>query len=144
MSDRIVPAPDGSAERFLPPVSPAAEPFWEATRARRLVVQWCTDCDVAIHYPREACPRCLGSALAFRPASGRATVYALSVMPVPANPTMAGREPYPVVLVELDEGPRLLSNLVGEGALAAAVGDTVEVAWEPLPDGRHLPVFVLV
>jgi uncharacterized OB-fold protein len=64
-------------------------------------------------------------------------------MPVAANPTMAGRAPYPVALVALEEGPRLLSNVVGDGALDASVGASVEVAWEPLPDGRHLPVFVL-
>jgi uncharacterized OB-fold protein len=57
---------------------------------------------------------------------------------------MAGREPYPVALVALVEGPRLMTNLVGDGALDAVIGDAVEVAWEPLPDGRHLPVFVLV
>ena len=62
-------------------------------------------------------------------------------MPKPANPTMAGREPYVVALVELDEGVRMMSNLVGPGAESLAVDDRVEVAWEPLTDGRHLPVF---
>ena len=137
----IVEPPEGAPERFRPPMSPAAEPYWEATRERRLALQWCVACDRAIFFPREACPSCLGSDLEYRPASGSGTVYALSTMPKPANPTMAGREPYVVALVELDEGVRMMSNLVGPGAESLAVDDRVEVAWEPLTDGRHLPVF---
>ena len=145
MSDAgpIVEPPEGAAERFAPPASPAAEPFWAATRERRLVLQWCRTCERAIHFPREACPSCLGVDLEFRPASGRGQVYACSTMPTPANPTMAGREPYVVALVDLPEGVRLMADVVGEGALDAAIGDAVTVAWESLADGRHLPVVVL-
>jgi uncharacterized protein len=137
----VVPAPGDAPERFSPPASPAAEPFWAATRERRLVLQWCTACEQAIHFPREACPRCLGTAHEYRPAAGTGTVYACSTMPSAANPTMAGRAPYVVALVELPEGVRVLTNLVGEGAEAASVGDPVAAAWEPLADGRHLLVF---
>lgn len=138
----IVQPPDGAAERIAPPTSPAAAPWWEATRERRLVLQWCPACDRPIHFPREACPACLGTDREFRPAAGSGTVYATSTMPKPGNPGMAGRGPYVVALVDLDEGARLLTNLVGEGAEGASVGDRVTVAWEPLADGRHLPVFV--
>ena len=92
----------------------AGEPFWAATRERRLVLQWCRSCDEPIHFPREVCP-----ALPRRrprvPAGRRdaATVYAVSVMPKPGNPIMAGREPYAVALVDLDEGVRMMSNVVG-------------------------------
>ncbi|WP_426572061.1 Zn-ribbon domain-containing OB-fold protein [Aquihabitans sp. McL0605] len=134
--------PDGAPERLQPPVSPAAEPFWAATRERRLVIQWCTACEQAIHFPREACPRCLGTELEFRPAAGTGVVYALSVMPGPGNPGMAGRAPFAVALVDLPEGVRMLTNVLGAGAATAGVGDEVSVAWEPLADGRHLPVFV--
>jgi len=130
-------------ERLQPPTSPAAEPFWDATRRRQLVVQWCTTCERPIHFPREACPRCLGAALEFRPSTGRGAIYAISVMPVPANATMAGREPYLVALVDLDDGVRMMSNIVGDGALDAQIGAAVSIEWEPLADGRHLPLFVL-
>jgi uncharacterized OB-fold protein len=139
----IIERPEGSAERLQPPVSPAAEGFWAATRERRLVLQWCTACERAIHFPREACPSCLGTELEYRAAAGTGTVYAVSTMPSPGNPGMAGRAPYPVVLVDLPEGVRMLANAVGDGALDAQVGHAVVVAWEPLADGRHLPVFVL-
>ena len=63
-------------------------------------------------------------------------------MPAPGNPGMAGRAPYVVALIDLPEGVRMLSSIVGDGALDAAVGDPVAIAWEPLVDGRLLPVFV--
>ncbi|MCU1371828.1 MAG: DNA-binding protein [Ilumatobacteraceae bacterium] len=142
----VIAAPEGAPDRQQPPVSPAAEPFWEATRTCSLVIQWCCACERAIHFPREACPACLGTDLEFRPAAGTGTVYACSEMPAPGNPGMKGRAPYVVALVDLPEGVRLLSSVVrADGApevAEAAVGDAVRVAWEPLADGRHLPVFV--
>ncbi|HWJ97273.1 MAG TPA: OB-fold domain-containing protein [Acidimicrobiales bacterium] len=95
---------------------------------------------------REACPSCLGADLEFRPAAGTGTVYAMSEMPAPGNAGMQGRAPYVVALVDLPEGVRMLTGIVradgGLGAAEVAVGDAVRVAWEPLADGRHLPVFV--
>lgn len=139
----IIPIPADAGERFQPPMSPAAEPFWEATRTCHLVIQRCADCERAIHFPREACPTCLGTDLEFRPAAGTGVIYALSEMPVPGNAGMAGRAPYLVALVDLPEGVRLLTNVLGPNASDAVVGAEVQVAWEPLADGRHLPVFVL-
>ncbi|HEY4378459.1 MAG TPA: OB-fold domain-containing protein [Acidimicrobiales bacterium] len=131
--------------RFEPPMSDAARPFWEATREPRLVVQWCADCDRPIHYPRDACPQCLGDHLEFRPASGRGSVYAISVMPKAAYPKLADRVPYAVVLVDLDldggQSVRFFSNLVADDPTSVPIGTAVEVTWEPLSDGRHLPLF---
>jgi uncharacterized OB-fold protein len=142
----VIPAPDGSPDRQQPPISPAAEAFWESTRSCTLVIQWCRSCERAIHFPREACPSCLGTDLEFRPAAGTGTVYAMSEMPAPGNPGMKDRAPYVVALIDLPEGVRMLSSVVrSDGAPRAAevaVGDAVTVAWEPLADGRHLPVFV--
>jgi uncharacterized OB-fold protein len=139
---RILAPPAGAAERFDPPTSAAAAPFWEATREPRLVLQWCRSCERPVHFPREACPRCLGADLEFRPASGRGVVHAVTVIPAGANPTMAGRGPYVVALVDLAEGVRVLTNVITDHPAAVAIDDPVTVAWEPLADGRHLPVFV--
>ena len=67
--------------RLEPPAGPESGPFWDATRERRLLVQWCTACDRGLFYPRSFCPHCAasGSALTWRDASGRATVYAAVV-----------------------------------------------------------------
>ncbi len=127
--------------RFEPPMSEAGEPFWAATRDRRLVLPWCPACDVPHWYPRDVCPRCLGSAIEWREASGRATVHACSVMPKPAMPVLADRVPYVVALVDLAEGVRMMTNVVGVDPWSVTVGQAVVADWEPLTDGRNLLVF---
>ena len=132
-------APSGN-RRFEPPVGPASEPFWDATRDRRLVVQWCLDCDRAVFYPRERCPGCLGSRLEWRECTGAGTLYSFTVNHLSPDP--AGREgPFAVALVELAEGHRMMSNMVGVAPGDLSVGMAVRVTWEPLPDGRHYPLF---
>lgn len=103
--------------RFEPPVGVESTAFWEATRESRLLVQWCTDCDRGVFYPRAFCPHCAAGAdaLEWRTASGRATVYAAVVehRPEAAGTNFSGGAPYCVALVDLDEGVRMLTNVVG-------------------------------
>ena len=133
--------------RLEPTTTDATEPFWDATRERRYLVQWCTACNKPIFYPREVCPSCLSAeSLEWRPSSGKGTVYAVSVQHRPANPTMADRVPYAVALIELNAGDgghtvRVMSNVVNCDPLTVNVGDPVTLTWEPLSDGRNLPVF---
>lgn len=127
--------------RLEPPVTPEAEPFWEASRRRELRLPWCGACERPHWYPRPTCPHCLSPDLAWRPASGRGTVAAVSVMHRPANPMMAAMGPYAVILVDLEEGVRMMSNATGVDPTEVTVGMPVHVAWEELSDGRHLPLF---
>lgn len=128
--------------RLEPPVTDVTEEFWEATKEGRLLVQWCGACDAPIFYPREVCPQCLSAdSLEWRPSSGKGTVYAYSIQHRPANPTMADRVPYTVALVELDEGIRMMSNIIDCAPDDVTVGMPVTVAWEDLSDGRKLPQF---
>ena len=126
--------------RIEPPISTVAIPFWDASRDKRLVLQWCTVCEQAIHYPREICPGCLGDSLEWRESPGEGEIYAFNVMHVPGNRGMADRVPYVIALVTLDEGVRMVTNINAEpGSLK--VGTRVKVAWEELSDGRNLPQF---
>lgn len=127
------------AKRMEPPVTPTTETFWEATRERRLILQWCPACNRAIFFPRDVCPSCLGPDLEWRPASGKGRVYSYTVEYRPQNPNLAA--PYTVALIDLDEGVRVMSNLVNCPPEAAAVDLPVTVTWEELSDGRHLPMF---
>ena len=122
----------------VPEPSAVSAPFWEATRGHRLEMQRCQDCRRLIWYPRFVCPHCGGMTLAWEPLSGRGVVHAVSVHHRPALPALADKVPYSVVLVDLDEGARIMSNVFGA---APTVGDIVEIAWIPLPDGRNLPTF---
>ena len=128
--------------RLEPTASEVSQPFWDATRNEQLVLQWCTRDNHAIFYPRETCPTCLQSdALEWRPASGRGEVYAVSVQHAPQIPLPAYEPPYAVAVVELEEGVRMLSTIVGTDPESVTVGQAVSVTWEPLSDGRNLPLF---
>lgn len=127
--------------RFEPPPSEEGAPFWEASAERRFVLPWCPQCDRPHWYPRAVCPHCLGPRLQWREASGRAVVYAASVQHEAGMPQMAGREPYVVALVDLDEGVRMMTNVVGCDPESVGAGMRVRLTWERLSDGRHLPLF---
>ena len=131
--------------RFEPPEAAEGGPYWEATRAGRLLVQWCTACNRGVFYPRVLCPHCgaARSALEWREASGRGTVYAAVVehRPEAAGAAFAGGEPYCVALVDLEEGVRLLTNVVGCPPGEVRCGMAVKITWEPLSDGRQLALF---
>jgi len=131
------------AQRFEPPASEVAAPFWDATREERFLLEWCGPCGKPIFYPREICPSCLRSdGLEWRPASGRGQVYAVSVQHTPQMPMPAYQNgPYAVAVIELEEGVRMLSNVVGCPPESVAVGQPVTVTWEALSDGRNLPLF---
>jgi uncharacterized OB-fold protein len=125
----------------LPRDDAASAPFWEATRSRQLVVQRCHACATSVWYPRSICPVCFADDLRWEPVTGRGVVYSVSVHYRAPSPELADRVPYAVVLVDLDEGARLLSTAVGCDPESVAIGDRVRAAWMPLPDGRHLLQF---
>ncbi len=135
------------SSRLEPDATAVSDPFWDATKEQRYLVQWCGACKAPIFYPREVCPACLSAeSLEWRESSGRGTVYAVSVQHRPANPTMADRVPYVVALVEVDAGDgastvRVMTNVVNCDPLTVRIGDAVTLAWEPLSDGRQLPLF---
>jgi uncharacterized OB-fold protein len=127
--------------RREPQPSDEAKPFWDATREQRFLLPWCNQCDAAIWYPRATCPRCLGDDVAWRDDPGTGTVYAASLHSKPGPGRDAADGPYVVVLVDLDAGVRMMSNVVGCPPEAVSAGMRVTVGWDPLSDGRHLPVF---
>jgi uncharacterized OB-fold protein len=126
--------------RIEPTVSEQTREFWDATRDERLLYQFCLECDAVVQYPRARCPGCLGERLEWRESNGRAEVYAVSVQHGWANP-FGGDGPYVVALVDLEEGGRLMTNVVDCEVDAVQVGMPVRVTWEALSDGRKLPLF---
>jgi uncharacterized OB-fold protein len=133
--------------RIEPPTTDVSDAFWDATRGQRYLVQWCSACNAPIFYPREVCPTCLSAdTLEWRASNGTGTIHAASVQRRPANPTMADRVPYVVALVDVDAGAegvvvRVMSNVVNCDPETVRVGDPVRMVWEPLSDGRNLPLF---
>ena len=113
-------------------------PFWEAARRRQLVIQHCRACSSHQFYPRPFCLSCdRDDALEWVEASGTGTVY--SVVMVHMQVLDGLEPPYQVAIVELAEGPRLTSNIVGA---PVAIGDPVRVTWRERPEpDPPVPVF---
>lgn len=88
-------------------------PFWEAAKRHELVMQRCENCGNWIFYPREQCPNCFSQKLAWAPVSGRGRVYAFTIVHQPGNPAFQGDAPYVFATVDLDEGCRLATNIIG-------------------------------
>ena len=134
---------DEPARRPLPISTELTQPFWDAARARRLVIQRCNNCGWYQHPPGTICPKCLSVDMGWAGVSGRGRVHAYTVM---YEPVVAGFEnlvPYAVIIVELEEQPGLLilTNLVEVPADAARIGLDVEVVFEDTERGFVLPQF---
>jgi uncharacterized OB-fold protein len=118
-------------------------PFWEAAKQGKLVLQFCKDTNQFQHYPRPVSIFTGSRNLEWREVSGRGLVYACTVIRVP-GPGLDGRLPLSVVTVELDEGVRMLGNIVNVEADKVAIGQRVEVTWDRLSDDFQYPAFRVV
>lgn len=125
---------------MIPEIAPEAAEFWEATRDRVLLIQRCVSCGRHQHYPRAQCLGCGGSEIDWIEASGRGTIYSFTASyrsPFPDDLP----PPYVIALIDLAEGPRILSRLDMAPEDVPECGDPVILTWSSLPDGRHLPMF---
>ena len=144
MSDRPAERekPDWGIPTHAPAVSPDSEPFWQATAEGRLTLQRCSACDAVVWWPRSLCPECSSFDLTWFEATGNGTVYSYTV--VERAPGSWGRSaPYVLAYVELDEGPRLMTNLVDCDPEAVAIDAAVQVIWHDTGEGNALPRFTL-
>lgn len=124
----------------VPEHDEATRTWWEATRERKLLVQRCGSCGHAQHPPRTLCTECgRTDALGHHQSVGTGVVDACTV--VMRSPGEGHEPPYVVARVRLPEGVVLLTNIVTDDPHAVRIGDPVTVAWQPLDDGRALPVF---
>ena len=115
---------------------PLTAPFWQAAAERRLIIQRCSGCGHHQLYPRPFCTACQSDAVDWVPATGTGTVYTLTTVHVEIAPDM--KPPYVVAVVELDEGPRLTTNLTDPDL---RIGDRVAVTWRERADAPPFPVF---
>lgn len=131
--------------RLEPPANnPITEPYWSGTKDKILLLQRCRSTGKFQFFPRATSIHDLGAEIEWIEASGKGKIYSYSIQYRPANPTMGDKVPYIVALVELEEGIRLMTNIVGCEPDEVNINDPVKLTWEKLSDGRHLPLFELV
>ena len=130
-----------SLDRPLPPVRSFSAPFWEATREKRLLLQYDRVAQAYQFYPR---PTSIytgrRSNLEWREVSGRGTLFDFTIVRR-ARPPFRDHEPYAIAVVTLDEGVNVMSNLIHCPEDELKAGLRVKPAWHPLSDGRHLLLF---
>lgn len=111
-------------------------PFWEAAARRELIIQRCRACGAHQFYPRPFCLACDATDLVWVAAAGTGTVYSMTTVHMQVSPEFV--PPYIVAIVQLDEGPRLMTNIVER---ACTIGDRVQVTWRERAGAPPLPVF---
>jgi uncharacterized protein len=132
--------PDGP--RFdLPTIEPESQPFWDAAREHRFLLRRCNRCGAVHHYPRPFCPVCWSDDVVWEDASGRGTLYTFSTIFVNDLPPFNERLPYIAAAVDLEEGPRVMTNIVDADPADLRVGMPVEVAYRELTPEITAPVF---
>ena len=122
----------------LPKPTPTSQPFWDAARRHQLSLQRCAACGKFIYYPRERCPHCFSDKLGWESVSGRGKVYSYTV--VRRASSRAFGEPYVLAIVELDEGPRMTTNIVAAPE-SVKVGMPVAVHFDDVTPERTLVKF---
>ncbi len=117
-------------------------PYWDAAAEHRLVLPRCVDCGTTFFYPRRRCPACWSDRLEWADATGAGTVWSFTWVHVPFyDDVWADDVPYCIACIELDEGVRLVTNLVGADAASVAIGDPVRVVFDDVTPEVTLPKF---
>ncbi len=114
--------------------------FWQATKDKEFRYQQCDSCETIVFYPRRHCTGCTSGSLAWKVSAGTGTVYTFSVVRQSYHPFFRNLVPYAVAWIDLDEGPRILSNVVGVPPEEVAIGQRVQIEWEEHEE-LNIPLF---
>ena len=125
-------------DKPLPVPTPQTQPFWDALAEGRVELQHCAECERYVYYPRSHCPGCLTRDLEWRELSGAGVVHTYTVARRPTAPPWSDDVPQLIAVVELDEGPRLTTELVNVEPDAIAVGMRVRPVFHPVGDATLL------
>ena len=117
--------------------------FWEATKEERLLIKHCNACGAYSYYPRPFCPKCWSENVEWFEASGKATLYSWSVIYSNDMPPFKDKVPYVAAIVDLAEGPRMMTNIVGcpQTPEALVLDMPLQVKFEKFSDEISLPLF---
>ena len=125
----------------LPTISGETRPYWEACRRGQLLIQRCDACQAWQFYPRGICSGCWSTDIRWVPSSGRGTVWTFTVTRQNRTPGFAEEVPYVLALVELEEGVKMFSNIVGCDPGEVAIGMPVEATFIRATDQISVPYF---
>jgi len=125
----------------LPFVHEETRPFWEGAKRHELWLQRCQDCGKFRFYPRSICPHCFSYNTEWIKVSGRGKIYSFTVSHKPASPAFKQDVPYNIAIVELEEGVRMMSNIVECRNEDLGIDMPVEVVFDDVTPEITLPKF---
>ncbi|MGH8786187.1 MAG: Zn-ribbon domain-containing OB-fold protein [Cupriavidus necator] len=125
----------------LPVLDAETVPFWEALRRQRLVVKRCHDCARYHFYPRVICPFCHSEHVEWAAVSGKGEIYSFTIARRPAGPAFGTEVPYVVAVVQLEEGPRMMTNILCADPAEVRIGMRVVVDFQEATEEITLPMF---
>jgi uncharacterized OB-fold protein len=132
---------DAARRTDLPTIEDDTRAFWDAAGEGRFLLRRCRACGEVHHYPRSFCPSCWSDDVEWIDATGRATLYTWSVVFANDLPPFPERLPYVAAVVDLEEGPRVMTNVVGCDPGELRIGMDLVVDFRPLTDDIIAPVF---
>lgn len=135
-----MPDPPKGRPRPLPTPTSFTRPYWEAAKHGRFVLQSCRACGTSQYFPRPVCMRCMSRDLEWREASGRGVIYSFTITRLPPE-GFEGREPYVIASVEVPEGTRIMTQIVGCAPEEVRIGMPVRATFERLNDDVALLQF---
>jgi uncharacterized OB-fold protein len=131
-----------TAMRFdIPSPDLETQPFWDGCKEGRFLIRHCNACGEDHFYPRPFCPICWSDDVAWKEASGRATLYTFSIVHQNDLPPFGERVPYVAAIVDLEEGPRVMTNIEGVEHDALRIGMPLVVDYKPISDDVTIAVF---
>jgi uncharacterized protein len=133
--------PDATRPKPLPVVTEENRPFWEGCRQGKLLLQYCDTCQKYQFYPRLYCMHCGTEKPRWVEASGRGVIYSYTIIAQNKSPEFVHDTPYNVAIVQLEEGPRMLSNIVAIDPANLRVDLPVTVVFDPVNEVISLPRF---
>jgi len=106
--------------------------FWRGTKDKEFRYQKCANCGTVVWHPRAHCTGCVDGDLQWHVSAGQGTIYSYSIVRLSYHPFFRGKAPYAVAYVDLDEGPRFLTNVVGvdDSRADVHIGQRVQLHWE--------------
>ena len=125
----------------IPTPSEDSRPYWEATKTHEMKLQQCRACGAFRFPPAEVCPECTSEDYEWKPVSGKGRVFSFVIYHRAYHPGFQEELPYVVAVIELDEGPRMLSNVIGCKPEEVRCDMPVEVTYEDITDEMTLPKF---
>ncbi len=131
-------------DRPLPEINSLTAPFWEYCKKHELRMQFCRRCKEWIWYPKAICPKCgKNDQMVWERLSGKGSIYSYTVIRqvIDNSESFSKDIPFVIALIELDEGPRIYSNIVGVSYESISIGDRVEVVFEDVTNEITLPKF---